>query len=220
MARVSLLLPQRCAVCARPGAALCSGCDAALVRLAPPLCERCGAPGAWPVRRCAECAGRRLAFRRARAAILYDDRARTLVVTWKERGRRDLAAAAAGIVAEALACPEADALAAVPTDPERGLKRGHAPAAGLARELARRWRLPLVPLLERSRPAPRQRGLSLPERRRNVSGAFLATGRAPPRVCLVDDVYTTGATANACAAALRRAGSLQVDAVSLARAVR
>jgi ComF family protein len=220
MVRVSLLLPQRCAVCARPGAALCDACDSALVRLAPPVCERCGAPGAWPVRRCVECTGRRLAFARARAAIVYDDRARTFVGAWKERGRRDLAVAAAALVADVLPRPEADALTAVPTDPERGLWRGHAPAAGLARALALRWRLPMTPLLARVRPAPRQRGLTLAERRRNVSGTFVATERAPPRICLVDDVYTTGATVNACSSVLRAAGARRVDVVCLARALR
>lgn len=217
---VSLLLPQRCAVCTRPGVPLCDPCGTALHPLSPPLCERCGAPGAWPVRRCVECAGRRLAFARARAAIVYDDRARLLVGAWKERGRRDLAAVAGRIVAAQLPRPDADGLVAVPSDPERGIRRGHAPAAGLARELARAWELPLLGLLRRTGAAPRQRGLALPDRRRNVSAVFAAHGRAPPRVCLVDDVYTSGATANACARELRRAGARRVEVVSLARAVR
>lgn len=216
---VSLLLPQRCALCTRPGEALCGPCRAGLVRLAPPLCERCGAPGAWPVRRCAECAGRRLAFAAARAALVYDDRARVLVGTWKERGRRDLAAVAAALVVEVLPRPAVDGLAAVPSDPERGIVRGHAPAAGLARELAARWELPLLAPLARAA-APRQRGLGLAGRRRNVAGAFAARAPVPGRICLVDDVYTTGSTANACASALRRAGARRVDVVSLARAVR
>ena len=216
----SVLLPQRCAVCRRPGEALCGPCARSLVPLAAPLCERCGAPGAWPVRRCAECAGRRLAFARARAAIVYEERARLLVGAWKERGRRDLAAVAAALVAARLPRPEADALVPVPHDPERGIRRGHAPAAGLARELARAWELPLAHALERPAAAPRQRGLAPAARRRNVAGAFRARGRPPPRVCLVDDVYTTGATANACARELRRAGARRVEVVSLARAVR
>jgi predicted amidophosphoribosyltransferase len=172
------------------------------------------------VRRCAECAGRRLSFARARAAIVYDDRARLLVGAWKERGRRDLAAVAGQIVAAHLPRPDAEALVAVPSDPERGIRRGHAPAAGLARELARAWNLPLLPLLRRDRAAPRQRGLPLPDRRRNVAAVFAPHGRAPPLVCLVDDVYTSGATANACARELRRAGARRVEVVSLARAVR
>jgi predicted amidophosphoribosyltransferase len=216
----SFLLPQRCAVCTRPGTPLCDPCGTALLPLAPPLCERCGAPGAWPVRRCAECAGRRLSFAQARAAIVYDDRARLLVGAWKERGRRDLAAVAGQIVAAHLPRPAADAVVAVPSDPERGVRRGHAPAAGLARELADVWKLPLLALLRRRGAGPRQRGLALSERRRNVSAAFAAHGRSPPRVCLVDDVYTSGATANACARELRRAGARRVEVVSLARAVR
>src|SRR5262245_24105901 len=59
---LDLVLPERCAVCNVPGDALCRSCRAALTRLVPPVCERCGSPGPWPVRRCAECAGRRLAF--------------------------------------------------------------------------------------------------------------------------------------------------------------
>ena len=99
MGLLGLVLPSRCAVCATPGPALCERCDASLIRIAPPVCERCGCPGAWPVRRCVECAGRRLAFARARSALVYDARARALVSAWKERGRRDLAPPLADLVA-------------------------------------------------------------------------------------------------------------------------
>src|SRR5262245_23223766 len=84
---LDLVLPERCAVCDVPGDALCAPCRAGLTRLVPPVCERCGSPGPWPVRRCAECAGRRLAFVAARSAIVYDGKARALVRAWKERGR-------------------------------------------------------------------------------------------------------------------------------------
>ena len=217
---LELLLPQRCAVCARPGEQLCARCRARLVRIAPPVCERCGAPGAWPVRRCAECAGRRLAFARARAAIVYDEPARALVGTWKERGRRDLAAHAAELVTAVVARPDVEALTFVPSDFERGLSRGHAPAERLARELASRWELSWLRLLGRTRTVPPQRGLGLAERRRNVVGAFAARGEVPRRICLVDDVYTSGSTASACASALRREGARCVEVVCLARAVR
>ena len=101
----AVLLPGRCAVCARPGHALCAACRAAFVRLHEPLCERCGSPGPWPVRRCAECAGRRIAFARARAAVVYDERARRFVREWKEHGRRRLADEAAAIVADVVPSP-------------------------------------------------------------------------------------------------------------------
>jgi ComF family protein len=217
---LDVLLPRRCAICRRPGLPLCSACDAQLVRLVPPVCERCGSPGAWPVRRCAECAGRRLGFASARAAILYDDRARLFVRSWKERGLRNLATVAAELVDSVLPRPDSDAIAFVPGDRERGLKRGHSTPERLAVALSRRWQLPAQPLLVRLHATAPQRGLGLRDRRRNVAGAFGVSSRPPPRLVLVDDVYTTGSTASACAAALRRAGASRVDVVSLARAVR
>jgi predicted amidophosphoribosyltransferase len=172
------------------------------------------------VRRCAECAGRRLAFASARAAVVYDERARRFVRAWKERGRRDLAALAADLVAALVPRPDAAALAFVPADRDRRLRRGHAPPERLARELGRRWGLPVERLLARRGSAPRQRGLGLAERRRNVRDAFEPVGRSPPRVCLVDDIYTSGATAAAAASALRAGGARRVEVVTFARALR
>jgi predicted amidophosphoribosyltransferase len=216
---LDLLFPPRCLVCRLPGAQLCPACRSALPRIEPPLCAHCGAPTAWPVERCRECAGRRLAFARARAAVAYDDAVRAVVRGWKERGLRGLAALAAEIVVESVSRPDVDALACVPADGERSLLRGHHPAGRLAQELGAIWQLPVAPLLERTRQLPRQRGLSLADRRQNVRGAF-ASSPAPARVCLVDDVYTSGATSAEAASALRRAGTGRVEVISFARAVR
>jgi ComF family protein len=216
---LQLLLPQRCVGCGRSGAAFCDGCLDALAFLVPPFCERCGAPTAWPVARCAECSGRRIPFSAARAAVAYDERMRRFVSAWKEHGLRRLASAAADVVVSAAERPAVDALTFVPADRDRLLERGHHPAERLARELALRWQLPVVPLLVRSRAGPRQRGASLEERRRNVRGAFLARP-SPARVCLVDDVYTTGATVSAAATALRRVGARRVEVRTLARTLR
>lgn len=188
--------------------------------LRPPVCERCGAPGAWPVRRCAECSGRRLSFASARAAIVYDARARALVDAWKERGRRTLASEAADLVVESLRVPDVDVLVHVPGDTERARQRGSVPPCELSRNLGRAWGVPVADLLRRVGALPRQRGLALADRRRNARGSVVARGEAPRRVCLVDDVYTSGATADACATALRRAGARRVEVVTLARAVR
>jgi predicted amidophosphoribosyltransferase len=217
---LQLLLPERCAVCERPGGALCEACRAALVVLREPLCERCGSPGPWPVRRCAECAGRRLGFVQARAAVVYDDRARRLVGRWKEHGRRGLASEAARVVADVVRAPAVEALTYVPGDPERAWERGDVPPRGLARELGRLWELPVLDLLRRTQALGRQRGQSLADRRRNVRGSVSARRTSPRAVCLVDDVYTSGATAGACATALRRAGASRVQVVTFARAVR
>jgi competence protein ComFC len=215
---LDLLLPQRCVVCGCGGRQLCAGCRDALPLLEPPLCARCGAPTVWPVERCRECAGRRLAFASARAAVGYDAAARRFVHAWKERGLRRLATEAAQLVVERQPPPEVDALAFVPSDRGRRLERGHNPAERLALELAAAWELPCLPLLERTR-GGRQRGSSAAERR-TVRGAFRATGSSPRRVAVIDDVYTTGATAAAAASALRKAGARRVEAVAFARALR
>lgn len=213
------LLPQRCAVCAAPGEELCAGCRDGLRRLTSPLCARCGAPTAWPVARCRECSGRRLAFASARAAIAYDPAAAQLVRSWKERGLRKLAHVAADLVVESVSRPEG-ALTFVPPDLERARQRGQHPAERLARDLAARWELPLRPLLARSRRVRPQRGLPIAERRKNVAGAFGAAEAVPGTVVLVDDVYTTGSTASAAASALRKGGARSVRVVTFARAVR
>ena len=117
-----------------------------------------------------------------------------------------LAAEAAELVAEVIARPAVQALVPVPGDPERALERGRVPQNALARALGGRWQLPVAHCLRRERALPRQRGLRLVDRTRNVRGSVGVTGDVPDAVCVVDDVYTSGATANACAAALRRAG--------------
>jgi predicted amidophosphoribosyltransferase len=199
---------------------VCEPCLAGLRRLSGPRCARCGTPTAWPVARCRECQGRRLAFASARSAVAYDATAKALVSAWKERGLRGLAEDAGVLVAEVVPRPRAYTITYVPPDADRALERGHHPAERLAQALEPRWQLPVVPLLERTRPARPQRGLGLAERRANVRGGFRAVGGAPTRVVLVDDVYTSGATVAAAASALRTGGARQVDVITFARAVR
>ena len=125
---LELLLPQRCLACGRSGATVCEACLESLPRIEPPLCERCGSPTAWPVRRCAECSGRRVSFETARAAVAYDERVRAIVAGWKEHGLRRIAATAADLVAAAIPRPPVEALTYVPSDRTRLLERGHHPA--------------------------------------------------------------------------------------------
>jgi predicted amidophosphoribosyltransferase len=108
----------------------------------------------------------------------------------------------------------------VPADPDRGIRRGHHPAGRLAAELAARWELPLLDALRRAEGRRAQRGLPLSERRRNLAGAIEARAAVPSRLALVDDVYTSGATAATAASALRRVGARRVDVVTFARTVR
>jgi predicted amidophosphoribosyltransferase len=172
------------------------------------------------VARCRECSGRRLAFASACAAVEYDGSVRRFVAAWKERGLRRLAAEAADLVVGVVPQPSVAELAFVPPDRERVLLRGHHPAERLAHELGARWDVPARPLLAWARAVPHQRGLSRADRRRNVAGAFKPAARAATRVGLVDDVYTSGATAAAAASALRKGGARRVEVITFARVVR
>ena len=145
---------------------------------------------------------------------------RRIVGAWKERGLRRLSRWAAAVIADSLERPGVDHLTFVPADRDRRLLRGHHPAEALARELGTTWGATVEPLLTRVRGSPRQRELTRAERRRNVAAAFVAARRVPPRIVLVDDVYTTGATANAAASALRKGGAREVEVVTFARTIR
>lgn len=218
---VDLLFPRRCVSCGAAADLLCPGCHRALRVVPTPRCALCGAPTAWPVERCRECVGRRLAFASARAAVAYAGPARPLVRAWKERGVRRVAALAAELVAAHVEQPPADVITYIPPDADRQLRRATHPAEVLAGCLAERWSLPCETLLARSRGAPRQAGLQLGARRRNVRGLFTATTHAVPAgVVLVDDVYTTGSTASAAAQALRAGNAQSVYVVTFARALR
>ena len=217
---LGVLLPERCVACGAGEELLCAACRRRLVVLGGTLCARCGCPTAWPVERCGECAGRRLSFTSARAAVAYDGPGRALVVAWKERGLRSVSRLAAELVAATVPRPDIAALAFVPGDGDRVGWRGLDTAEELARALGRRWDLPVSRLLGRARRARPQRGLTKAERRANIRAAFRATSPSPPAVGLVDDVYTTGATASAAARELRAAGARRVHVVTFARAVR
>jgi predicted amidophosphoribosyltransferase len=199
---------------------LCAACHDGLRRLHGPMCARCGAPTAWAVSRCSECAGRRIGFATARAAVAYDRHTRPLVAAWKERGLRCLTGIAADLVTEVVRPPPILALAPVPADRDRTLWRGQGSAEALAHALGESWRLPVVTALSRARPTPRQRGLDRAARRKNVRQAFGSAGLVPARIGLVDDVYTTGATVLAAATELRRNGAREVHVVTFARAIR
>ncbi|MCG8440497.1 MAG: double zinc ribbon domain-containing protein [Caulobacterales bacterium] len=231
---VDLILPPSCLITETPvdrQGALAPQAWAGLTFIAPPQCVRCGLPFGYdpgPETPCAACAARPPAYDQARAAIVYDDASRKLVLDVKHGGRADGIATFAGWMATAAGerLAEADRIVPVPLHPARLRARGFNQAALLARALARRAGRPFDPdLLQRRRRTPTQAGKTAKERDRNVAGAFAARRGAArkvrgARVLLVDDVHTTGSTLNACARALRRAGAARIDAVTLARVVR
>src|SRR6185437_8647473 len=201
MRLLDLLLPACCALCGRGGEPVCAACVRALPLLGGPACARCGKPTV--------------------AAVAFEGRGRDLVLRFKDGGLRGLAATAAAVVATVCPAPECDALTWVPGDRWRTLRRGYHPARELALGLADCWGVPARPLLAAAPIRRPQRGLDHVARRRNVRGAFRAAGElGGARIVVVDDVFTTGATLSACAAALRKGGARSVAVVTLARVVR
>jgi predicted amidophosphoribosyltransferase len=152
--------------------------------------------------------------------VLYLGAVRPFMRSWKERGLRHSADLAAEIVGLRVALLPVDVITAVPPDAVRQLVRGRHPAVELASALGDRWGIEHAQLLARTGGARRQTGLGRAARAGNVRGAFAARGAVPERVLLVDDVYTTGATASAAASALKRAGAVSVHVVTFARTVR
>ena len=219
-ALLSLILPRSCAGCAAAGPLWCASCLAELEPVGTPCCARCGAPTRWAVSSCRECQGSIPSFSSAWAAVAHRGAGAVLVRRWKDDGL-DLAPVAAGVIEDRRIPPDVDCLCAVPASPARARGRGIDGPQALASALGARWELPVRhDLIRRSRDALPQRGLDQRARRVNLRGVFVPDGRAPARVALIDDVYTTGATADACARALRAGGAEHVDVLAFARALR
>jgi len=199
--------------------------------LAPPWCASCGVPFAYhsaPDMICPACHARAPVYDRARSAFVYEASSRALALGLKHAGRTDGLAAFGRWMARAGAefLPGADALIPVPLHRRRLRQRRFNQSLLLAQAVSRASGVPVDPhILMRVRATPTQGGLSAGGRTRNVAGAFaVRAGHAETikgkRLVLIDDVHTTGATLEACARTLKRAGAASVCAVTLARVVK
>jgi len=231
-ALLAVALSPSCAACDEPleqptTGPVCARCWQSILPLTPPICDRCGDPlPAWrsisvPLARCARCRRSRRLVDRARAIGAYDGALRAIVHAFKYDGRRSLATPLAALMRArgAAMLGGAACVIPVPLHPSRRRQRGFNQAADLAARLP----LPRVAALARVRATPTQTGLPAARRHANVRDAFQVT-RAGARlsgsiVVLVDDVSTTGATLEACARALKRAGVREVRALTAARVV-
>ncbi|MEE2566244.1 ComF family protein [Hyphobacterium marinum] len=195
-----------------------------------PWCVSCGYPFAYDAGEvvCGACAARPLVLGLMRAAFVYNEASRKLVLDFKHGGRTETLPQFARWMARAgaEALEGADALVPVPLHPRRLLSRRYNQSSLLASALTRETGIPVeADALRRSRATTTQGGKSAKGRKRNVAGAFRVRERYTARITgkclvLVDDVMTTGATLEACARVLLRAGARQVNAVALSRVVR
>lgn len=230
---LDVALPPLCAACRMPlgdGAGLCAGCWAKLHFIEPPYCARLGIPFTYdpgPGLLSMEAIANPPAYDRARAAVRYDEIARELVHRFKYGDRVDLAPMMGQWMARAgrELTAEADAFVPVPLHWRRLWARRFNQSAALAHAVSSVSSVPvLLETLRRVRATPQQVGLDKGERATNVQGAFRVAPEkkadvAGRRLILVDDVLTSGATVNACARALLRAGAAHVDVLVFARVV-
>jgi len=230
---LDMALPPLCPSCREPlgdGHGLCAACWAKLSLIEPPYCARLGIPFVYdpgPGLLSMEAIANPPSYDRARAAVRYDDVARALVHKFKYSDHLELAPMLGQWMARAgrELTREADALVPVPLHWRRLWARRFNQSAALASAVSRATGVPvLYESLKRVRATPQQVGLDKGERAQNAQGAF----RVPPerkadiagrRLVLIDDVLTSGATVEACARALLRAGAAHVDVLTFARVV-
>lgn len=225
---VDFALPPRCPGCGavtQEAHRFCLDCWQKLTFLGEPCCARCGLPFEYSSGEgveCGQCLSNPPAYDRLRAAVAYGEIARAVALKLKYGGRPGVAATLADFMQRHLAGEEQGAvLAPVPLHRWRIWRRGYNQSALIASALARRTGLPVqLDLLARVKATPPLRGLGRRERALAVRGAFRANEAARGRtVILVDDVHTSGATANACAKALKRSGATRVNIICWARVV-
>src|SRR3954451_2820553 len=229
---LDIALPTLCVSCREPvdGEGVCAKCWAKLSFIARPFCPRLGIPFVYdpgPDMLSMEAIAAPPAYTRARAAVRYDEVARTLVHALKYQDRTDLAPPMGRWMARAgrERLAGADMLVPVPLHGRRGWSRRYNQSGALARVIADQSGANLLSeALRRIRPTQQQIGLSRTQRASNVQGAFaVAADRQSAiqgrRFVLIDHVLTSGATVDACARALLRAKAASVDVLVFARVV-
>lgn len=219
---LNLLYPRRCPVCGEitkpAGSLICPSCFRKLSFVQPPVCKKCGKEvSGETVEYCNDCLRRVHAFAYGIALLNYDETARHSIAQIKYNNKREYldfyGTAMAARFGQEIQKMNVDFLAPVPVHKSRRRRRGFNQAEILAEIMGRRLGLSVEPnALARSRKTLPQKELSAAERLRNLSGAVTADRKlaAGKRVLLVDDIYTTGSTVEACSRALLEAGAQKV----------
>lgn len=222
---LDLIYPPFCLVCEKPGSYLCPDCVGKITLIDYPYCRTCGAPS--ETARCRECQDREFAFEASRSAAIYDDTLRKSIHALKYSFYAALAEPLGDLMADRFGqtrlAGKTDLVVPVPIHRSRMLARGFNQSEELARRLCARTGMRMeAGALVQIRKTRHQVDLEPVERQANVRGAFAV--RNPEsvrgkRILLIDDVFTTGATLNEAASALRSAGAGSVQVYTLARSI-
>ena len=221
---VDLLFPRWCVGCGREGDFICHSCRRSLPRITPPLCPRCGKPQPGGVL-CPGCVSWQAEIDGIRSPFRFDGVIRKAIHQLKYRNLRALALPLAGLLQDYLVINlmPGEVLVPVPLHPKRLRERGYNQSSLLAKELGKLTSLPVVDdcLIRQRHALPQAKTSTVAERWSNVANAFTCRDRRlrDKPVLLIDDVSTSGATLDACAAALKAAGASSVWGLVLAKEI-
>lgn len=217
---LDLIFPRRCPVCheaALPPYHICPACRARLPFIETKRCEKCGKPVPGTDRLCDDCRTRPHAFDRGLGLLVYDETMREAMSYLKYKGRKEYGEALGELLAEytgdLAALWQPDVIVPIPLHPKKMNTRTYNQAAEIARPLSRAFGIPLAEtMLRRKNETAAMKNLDVSDRLRNLEGAFgPGEGFVPARCALlVDDIYTTGATMDAAAMALREGGIREI----------
>ncbi len=232
---LATMLPPLCVRCGELALAphgLCAACWGKLDFIADPRCTCCGVPFAFEVpggeNLCGACLMERPLYEKARAPLKYTRESRGLILPFKHSDRTDLAPALAKLMIQEARefLNDSDLIIPVPLHHFRLFTRRYNQAALLAKEISRLTKIPVaLMLLQRHRKTPSQGQLTRAQRLTNLQGAFSVAKNKTAllknkKILLIDDVMTTGATANACTRVLLKAGAKTVRVLTLAHVAR
>lgn len=234
---LNVLLPPLCVMCEEmvsESHGFCGGCWRGFTFIASPMCSCCGLPFEYEAQAlnddalCGACMEEQPKFSTARSALVYNEPSKKIILPFKHGDRTDYARAMSRMMATSAQSliEAADALVPVPLYFTRLFTRRYNQSALLVHELSRLTGKPMVlHSLVRHRATQIQGHLSREQRKKNVHNAFSVKAKKHVQIngknlLLIDDVFTTGATANACVAALKKAGAARVDVLTFARVVK
>lgn len=229
---VDLIIPLRCAKCGiivEGDQGLCATCWTLIPFITKPMCECCGLPFDFEIEEgalCGECSHRRPPYKSARSVFIYTAQSKDLILRFKHTDTIHSAPLFAAWMARLSENVEDPLCIPVPLHWTRLFMRTYNQAGLLAHAISKHKGWTYAPsLLIRKRRTPSQGHLSKKERIKNIERAFAVPERKKRElkdktILLVDDVFTTGATLNACSKALLKAGAKEVHALTLGRAVK